>query len=87
MLTGTIFTFVGNKLMWENAAQMQIVLLNWWQYARRVWSHANSAQRLHIWRQNLRSIRHIETIHYILVEYDIALLTPTLLACVSASSG
>ena len=40
----TIFTFVGNKLMWKNAAQMQILSLNWWQYAGRVWSHANSAQ-------------------------------------------
>ena len=30
--------------MWENAAQMQTVSLNWWQYAGRVWSHANSAQ-------------------------------------------
>ena len=30
--------------MWENAAQMQIVTLNWWQYAGRVWSHVNSAQ-------------------------------------------
>ena len=41
---GIILTFLGNKLMWENAAQMQIVSLNWWQYAGRVWSHANSAQ-------------------------------------------
>ena len=30
--------------MWENAAQMQIVSFNWWQYAGRVGSHANSAQ-------------------------------------------
>ena len=30
--------------MWENAAQMLIVSLNWWQYTVRVWSHANSAQ-------------------------------------------
>ena len=30
--------------MWENAAQMRIVSLNWWQYAGRVWSHANNAQ-------------------------------------------
>ena len=30
--------------MWENAVQMQIVSLNWWQYSGRVWSHANSAQ-------------------------------------------
>ena len=30
--------------MWKNAAQMQIVLPNWWQYAGRVWGHANSAQ-------------------------------------------
>ena len=44
LLVGTIFTFVCNKLMWENAAQMQIVSLNWWQYAGRMWSHANRAQ-------------------------------------------
>ena len=44
MFTGLFFTFVGNKWMWENSAQMQIVSLNWWQYAGRVWSHANSAQ-------------------------------------------
>ena len=31
--------------MWENAAQMHIVSLNWWQYAGWVWSHANSAQQ------------------------------------------
>ena len=30
--------------MWENAAQMQIVSLNWWQYAESVWSHANNAE-------------------------------------------
>ena len=30
--------------MGGNAAQMQIVSLNWWQYAGRGWSHANSAQ-------------------------------------------
>ena len=36
---------------------------------------------------SLTSIRHIETVHYILVEHDIALLTPTLVACVPASSG
>ena len=30
--------------MWENAAQMQIVSLNLWQYAGRVRIHANSAQ-------------------------------------------
>ena len=29
----------------------------------------------------------METIHYILVEHDIALSTPTLVACVPASSG
>ena len=28
---GTIFTFVGNKWMWQNVAQMQVVSLNWWQ--------------------------------------------------------
>ena len=38
------FSFVANKLMWENATQMKIVSLNWWQYAARVWGHANSAQ-------------------------------------------
>ena len=42
---------------------------------------------IHIWHQNLRSILHIETIHYILVEHDIALPTHTLVACVPASSG
>ena len=74
--------------MWENAAQMQIVSFKRWQYAGRVWSHANNAQSLiHIWYQNWRSTRHIETIHYILVEHDIALLTPTLVACVPTSSG
>ena len=41
----------------------------------------------YIWRQNSRSIRHIETIKNILVEHDIALLTPTLVAYVPASSG
>ena len=35
--------FVGNKLMWENAAQVRILSLNWWQNPGRVWSHANSA--------------------------------------------
>ena len=30
--------------MWVNAAQMYILSLNWWRYAGRVWSHANSAQ-------------------------------------------
>ena len=29
--------------MWENAAQVQIVPSNWWQYAGRVWCHANTA--------------------------------------------
>ena len=28
----------------RNAAQMQIVSLNWWQYSGRVWFYANSAQ-------------------------------------------
>ena len=28
----------------KKAEQMQIVSLNWWEYAVRVWSHANSAQ-------------------------------------------
>ena len=42
---------------------------------------------MHIWRQNYRSIRHIETIHYILVEHNTALLTPTLVAYVPTSSG
>ena len=32
------------EIIGENAAQMQIVSLNWWQYAGRVWSHVNSAQ-------------------------------------------
>ena len=46
-------TVVGNRLMWENAAQIQIVSLNWCQYAERVWSLVNSAQPLNdIWRQN-----------------------------------
>ena len=50
----TIFTFVGNKLVWENAAQMQIVSWNWWQYAGMVSSHANTVDSplIHIWRQN-----------------------------------
>ena len=38
------FYICRQQLMWENASQMQIVSLNWWQYAGRVWSHANSAQ-------------------------------------------
>ena len=38
------FYIYRHKLMWQNAAQMRIASLNWWQYAGRVWSHANSAQ-------------------------------------------
>ena len=38
---------------------------------------------IYIWRQNLRSIRHVETIHYILVEHDLA---PTLVACMPVPS-
>ena len=44
MFKGLFFTFVGNKLMWENATRMLIVSLNWWQYAGRLWSHTNNAQ-------------------------------------------
>ena len=73
--------------MWENAAEMQIVSSNWCNMLEGcgVMPTVHSPL-IHIWRQNLRSIWHIETIHYIL-EHDIALLTPTLVARVPASSG
>ena len=75
--------------MWENAAQMQIMSLNWWQYAWRVWSHANSAQphNSHLVPQLKINTAHWNNWNYILVEHDIALLTPPLVACAPASSG
>ena len=82
----TIFTFVGNKLMWENAAQMQLVSLNWWQYAGRVWSHANGAHppnshlapKLNINTAHWNNSLHIGGTWY----FPFA---PTLVACVPAS--
>ena len=66
----------------------QIVSLSWWRYARRVWSHANSAltPNSHLAPKLKINTAHWK-IHYILVEHDIAPLTPTLVACVTACSG
>ena len=88
MFTGLFFTFLGNKLMWENAAQMQIVSLNWWQYAGRVWSHANNVQppnshlatKLKIITTHWNNSQHISGTWYCPSD-------PTLVACVPASSG